>query len=126
MTKATAQGWARLRRQLADARRAAGVSQDAIAKRIGCARSSVSHIEGGSVIPKVNAVIGYASGVNLQVALVPPQLARLLELDLEDVVAIVRAARVAAQRKVLDPVEAFRVRESLDKVGVVIPGDVER
>jgi transcriptional regulator with XRE-family HTH domain len=122
MTKET--GWTALRKQLTNARRAAGISQDAVARRLGFGRSSVSHIECGTVVPKIDYVVGYADLVQLQVALIPPQLARLMELELDDVVAIMRAARVAAQRKTLDPVEAFRVRESLGKVGVYIPGDL--
>lgn len=117
-----ADAWGALRVQLRDARQALKITQESAAHRmtdevpVGERRSWLSRIENGRAVPSVTTVIGLARAFDLELVAVPRQLSHLLTLDGGEVVAILRAASAATSGRHLDPMEAYRVRQALQKV----------
>lgn len=55
--------------RLADARRAAGLTQRDVAKRMGTTQSMISEIETGKVMPHLDTVVRYATAVGAQIVI---------------------------------------------------------
>lgn len=102
----------RLRTTIAAARRRGGLTLDAVARRSGCARTTIKHFDGGGAA-RIDNVVGYAQSVGLDIAAVPVHLARLLSLGPDDIVAVLRAAQAAADGSRLNPMQSRRVAEIL-------------
>lgn len=115
--------WNTIRVRLREARVSRGITQEEVGQRLtdtvasGERRSWVSRIESGRAVPEILTVIGLARAVDYELAVVPSQLAGLLDLNGGDAVAILRAAQAAASGRTLHPVEAYRTREVLQKIG---------
>lgn len=98
--------WGVLREQLTNRRRAIGASQDQVAEHASLSsRTTVGRIERGEVVPSIDTLLAHAAALDLEVALVPPHVARLLEMDNRDLIAIVQAATAAAAHPLTLPVE---------------------
>lgn len=66
-TAAPATGTARMVAQLVEARRAAGLSQEEVARRIGSTQSHLSFIERGIRSPRLSTVESYARAVGARI-----------------------------------------------------------
>jgi DNA-binding XRE family transcriptional regulator len=62
-----ATGTARMLAQLVEARKAAGLSQDEVARRIGCTQAHLSFIERGIRSPRLSIVESYARAVGARI-----------------------------------------------------------
>lgn len=111
-TAAVDRSMERLRTAITAARRRTGLTLDAIARRSGCARTTVAHFERGGAA-RIDNVVGYAQSVGLDIAAVPVHLARLLQLGPDDIVAVLRAAQAAAEGSRLNPIQSRRVADIL-------------
>jgi transcriptional regulator with XRE-family HTH domain len=114
--RATERSWNRLRERLRTARNRAGLSGPTLARRLRVSRSTIHGLEAGHVYSRMDTILAYAHAVGLDVAAVPPHLANLLDLDAADVVAILRAAQTAADGHRLNPLQARRVTDILNRV----------
>jgi hypothetical protein len=61
------------------------------------AASTIGRIERGEAIPGVETFISLAQALELEPVLVPPHIGKFLDLDTDDISAIVRAAAVAVE-----------------------------
>jgi transcriptional regulator with XRE-family HTH domain len=101
--------WCKLRDQLARARRVANISQDDLAEAAGVSsRVTVGRMERGEAIPGVETFISLALALELEPVLVPPHIGKFLDLDTDDISAIVRAAVVAVEDDLVLPADLRR------------------
>lgn len=113
--------WDRLRTALVHAREKAGLDITDITRGCRCAKSTLRHLEAGDTYSRADTLLAYADAVGLEIAAVDRHLARLLTLDHDDSVAVLRAARVAAEGQRLTPMESRRVAHALDKINPGAP-----
>lgn len=113
---ATERAMRRIRATLTTARTRHGLSRRQLARKCGCHRTTLDGLEDGSRTPDIDTVTRYAEVLGLELALVPRLLSNLVELDLDDLVAIVRAARTAAEGHRLPPLTARRTGEALARL----------
>lgn len=116
MTAATTRSWHRLRRSLLEARFRAGLAVEALATRSHVHRETIRRLEKGTGTTKVETALAYAHAVGLDLAAVPPHLARMTTLDAGDITAVLRAAQAAADGHRLNPVQARKVHDILTKI----------
>jgi len=128
LTPAAYARWTRLRDQLTHTRRSLGISQDDIADAAGVSsRTTIGRVERGEAIPGVETFIAHAQALQLEPVLVPPHIARFLDLEVEDISAIVRAAAISADDGLVLPSDlARRVKVSLAKLQAPAPAASDR
>jgi transcriptional regulator with XRE-family HTH domain len=90
--------WCKLRDQLTIARRTANISQDDVAGAAGVSsRTTIGRIERGEAMPGIETFIAWAQALDLEPVLVPPSIGKFLDLDLDEISSIVRAAAHAVE-----------------------------
>jgi transcriptional regulator with XRE-family HTH domain len=101
--------WVALRDQLARTRRSLNISQDTVADAAGISsRTTIGRIERGEALPGVDTFVAHARALGLEPALVEPALVRFLDLPVEDISAIVRAAAIAVDDGLVLPTDIRR------------------
>jgi transcriptional regulator with XRE-family HTH domain len=117
--------WDVLRVQLRDARNAAGLLQEEVARGMTDVpaqgeerRSWLSRLENGRAVPSAETVIGWARAVGLEIAAVPPAHAALLDLKPSEITDIIRAAHAVSTGRQLDLIVALRVRAAMVKLSM--------
>jgi DNA-binding XRE family transcriptional regulator len=115
-TTPTQRSWHRIRTHLHAARDRAGLTRTALAKRTRISRTTLLELDEGSRYSRIDTALHYAHAVGLDIAAVPPHLANLLDLELHDIIAILRAAQAAADGHRLNPLQARKINEILTKV----------
>lgn len=113
--------WDRIRAALIHAREKAGLDITDLTRGCRCAKSTLRHLEAGDTYSRADTLLAYAHNVGLEIAAVDKHLARLLTLDRDDTVAVLRAARVAAEGQRLTPLQSRRVTQALDKINPGAP-----
>jgi predicted transcriptional regulator len=83
MTRGKAQPLAKVAAALATARKRLGLSQTAVAQRAGVTQAAVSHIERGSLNPRLTTFLDLVRALELDVRLVPRQIAPVLDAFLQ-------------------------------------------
>lgn len=89
--------WTRLRTQLANRRIALHLSQETVAMKLGTPgnRTGVGQIERGQRMPSTETLLAHAVVLKMDLALVTPAMAPLLNLSPSELTALVQAASVA-------------------------------
>lgn len=102
-----------IRQRLIAARKASNLKIDALTRRCRCSKSTIQQLEAGTRYSRADTLISYAQAVGLDIAAVDHRAARLLALGPDELVAIIRAAQVAADGCRLTPLQASTVAKAL-------------
>jgi transcriptional regulator with XRE-family HTH domain len=106
--------WDQLRAHLIEVREAHKLTRTEVARRCHLSHDTVSRLESGRVqAPSIEVVVGYCDALDRDLVDLPRRLAQLVHLEDDDIVAILRAARAAAEGHRLNPVQARRVADAL-------------
>lgn len=106
--------WHQLRDRLIAAREERELTPTEVARRCRVTHDTISRLESGRVqAPSIEVVVGYCDALDRDLVDLPRRLAQLVHLEDDDIVAILRAARAAAEGHRLNPVQARRVVAAL-------------